>query len=154
MKKHSLSLWFKSGSPWIWLNAGAVSISIVMVIGLLLLIAVRGLSHFWPSDVASLSYQAPNQEAVTLVGELVDSEVVSAQQLKNTGVILPDGQSSGERYLLKVGNRDYFGLDFQWVNAPWIVKQDYPETIVAIERREWGHFYGYLKQVKEQGVVV
>jgi phosphate transport system permease protein len=43
--------WFKSGTPWIWLNAGAVSVSLLMVLGLLLLITVRGLSYFWPSDV-------------------------------------------------------------------------------------------------------
>lgn len=39
--------WFKSGKPWIWLTAGAVSISLIAVIGLLLMIAWRGLSFFW-----------------------------------------------------------------------------------------------------------
>ena len=41
------SEWFHSGSPWVWLNAGAVAISLVLVLGLLGLIAVRGLGHFW-----------------------------------------------------------------------------------------------------------
>jgi phosphate transport system permease protein len=30
----------------------------------------------------------------------------------------------------------------------------YPEGIMAIERREWGHFYGYLVNVKQQGELV
>ena len=51
MQKASVSNWFKSGDPWVWLNAGAVAISVIMVIGLLLLIAVRGLGHFWPADI-------------------------------------------------------------------------------------------------------
>jgi len=151
MSKQSVSTWFKSGSPWIWLNAGAVSISIVMVVGLLLLIAVRGLSHFWPADIMALSYQEPGGEPITLIGELVDTEVVSAARLKSTGVDLPEGQTTGERHLLKVGNRDYFGLDFRWINGLWAGEASHPEEIVAIERREWGHFYGYLTAVKERG---
>ena len=154
MSNKSLSTWFKSGSPWVWLNAGAVSISLVMVVGLLLLIAVRGLSHFWPADIMELSYQEPGGEAITIIGEAIDTEVVSALRLKKTGVELPEGQASGERHLLKVGNRDYFGLDFRWINGPWIGEISYPEKIVAIERREWGDFFGYLSSVKEQGVEV
>ncbi|MBE0438397.1 MAG: phosphate ABC transporter permease PstA [Gammaproteobacteria bacterium] len=154
MTNKSFSSWYKSGSPWVWLNAGAVSISLVMVVGLLLLIAVRGLSHFWPADVMALSYQEPGGEAITLIGEAIDTEEVSALRLKSTGVDLPEGQASAQRHLLKVGNRDYFGLDFRWVNGPWMGEISYPTDIVAIERREWGNFYGYLTQVKQQHEVV
>ncbi|MDF1589064.1 MAG: phosphate ABC transporter permease PstA [Gammaproteobacteria bacterium] len=154
MTNKSFSSWYKSGSPWVWLNAGAVSISLVMVVGLLLLIAVRGLSHFWPADVMELSYQEPGGEAITLIGEAIDTEEVSASRLKSAGVDLPEGQASAERHLLKVGNRDYFGLDFRWVNGPWMGEISYPADIVAIERREWGNFYGYLTRVKQQHEVV
>ena len=30
-----MKLWFKSGAPWIWLNAAAVSTSLIMIIGVL-----------------------------------------------------------------------------------------------------------------------
>ena len=43
--------WLASGRPWVWLTAGAVSVSLIMVCGLLLLITLRGMGHFWPSDV-------------------------------------------------------------------------------------------------------
>ncbi|MEQ8803360.1 MAG: hypothetical protein RLP45_15080, partial [Haliea sp.] len=51
--------WLRSGEPLIWLNGAAVSISVIAVVGLLLLLAVRGLSHFWPADVlaVTVSYQ-------------------------------------------------------------------------------------------------
>ena len=49
--KKNLQNWFNSGEPYIWLNAGAVSLSIIMVVGLIALIAVRGLGHFWPENV-------------------------------------------------------------------------------------------------------
>jgi phosphate transport system permease protein len=149
-----MKTWFQSGSPWVWLNAGAVSISLVMVVGLLLLIAVRGLSHFWPADIAEMSYQEPGQEAEILIGEKVDHEQVSAARLARSGIELPEGQDFAQRTLMKVGNRDYYGLDFRWIYDPWIQNVTYPEGIMAIERREWGHFYGYLVSVKEQGNVV
>ena len=43
---NSLQTWIKSGVPWVWLNAAAVTASITLVAGLLLLIAARGLGHF------------------------------------------------------------------------------------------------------------
>ena len=154
MSNKSFSSWMKSGSPWVWLNAGAVSISLVMVVGLLLLIAVRGLSHFWPADLMAIPYAEPGKEVITLVGEAIDSEVVSAKQLSRVGIELPEGQASAERLLIKVGNRDYFGLDFRWINQPWMGEVSYPAELLAIERREWGDFYGYLSSIKQQGEVV
>ena len=82
MSNQSFSSWSKNGTPWVWINAGAVSVSLVMVIGLLGLIAVRGLSHFWPADIVSINYTEPGQESTVLLGEMVDKEVVSALRLK------------------------------------------------------------------------
>ncbi len=154
MSDKSFSHWVKSGSPWVWLNAGAVSICLVMVVGLLGLIAVRGLSHFWPADVVEVSYTEPGQKVEVIMGEMIDNELVPAARLKRVGVDLPEGQESAERILMKVGNRDQFGLDFRWVNGPWLAEPTYPEEIISIERREWGRFYGRLVSVKQQGKVV
>ena len=154
MSKQSLSSWVKSGSPWVWLNAGAVSISLVMVVGLLGLIAVRGLSHFWPADLMEVSYTKPGQKIVILIGELIETETVPAAQLKRAELELPEGQDTAERMLIKVGNRDYFGMDFRWVNGPWLAEASYPKELLSIERREWGRFYGRLINIKQQGEIV
>ncbi|HEC59569.1 hypothetical protein LCGC14_1246650 [marine sediment metagenome] len=154
MSNKSFSSWYKSGSPWVWLNAGAVSVSLVMVVGLLLLIAVRGLGHFWPADIMSITYHDPDKKPMTLIAEAVETEVVTAARLQKVGVHLPEGQKTGERHLLKVGNRDYFGLDFLWINQLWVGETSYPKDLIAIERREWGNFYGYLTAVKQQGKVI
>ena len=50
-EKQGLTAWFKGGEPLIWMNAAAVTVSTLAVIGLLILLAVRGFSHFWPADV-------------------------------------------------------------------------------------------------------
>ena len=74
MKKDSLNTWVKSGTPWIWMNAGAVAIAVIMTLGLLAVIGVRGLAHFWPADVMVADYQVPGEAPRVLAGEVVQAE--------------------------------------------------------------------------------
>lgn len=150
----SMKDWFKSGSPWVWLNAGAVAISVIMVIGLLTLIAVRGLGHFWPHAVMQADHVMPGQVTTSVVAEITQKVDVPAAQVRSAGFDIPDSQTTVERYLLKVGNRDLYGSDFNWVIADHVENIQYPEGIVTIERREWGNFYGFLKQIKRDGQTI
>jgi len=151
--KQKLKKWFDSGTPWIWLNAGAVSISLIMVIGLLLLILVRGMGYFWPSDVFDAQYQQANGDMIHLVGEITDQETIDAINARNNGYNV-EGDGVLERYLVKVGNRDVYGSDFQLILADFMSEIRYPEDLVVIERREWGNAYGYITNVKENGKTV
>ena len=105
----NLSKWWKSGSPWIWLNAGAVAISMVTVIALLTLILVRGLGHFWAADIVEVVYQGQGGSQ-KIIGELIRKEQVD---LKNLGAEASD-INNGERWLLKTGNRE-LSADFRWI---------------------------------------
>ncbi|SEJ69276.1 phosphate ABC transporter permease PstA [Pseudomonas sp. NFR16] len=155
MKKTSLKRWFKSGGPGVWLSAGAVSVAVIMTIGLLAVIAVRGLGHFWPADVISAQYDVPGQDRHVLVGELVESEEVPRARLKGAGLPVPDkGPEFMTRDLFKVGNRDINATDFSWIIGEWLTDQRKPAELMTLERREWGNFYGYLVNVKENGQVV
>jgi len=109
-----LKTWFRSGDPWVWLSASAVSTSLIMVFGLLALIAVRGLGYFWPADIAELDYREPSGETVRLIGEMRDREQVSVERLRDSGLPVPPGRATVTRYLMKGGNRDVTGLDFRW----------------------------------------
>ena len=140
--------WFKSGNPWIWLTASAVSVSLILVFGLLLLIAARGLGHFWPATVWEYDYKNQDNSVVRLVGEVHDEEAVSAQRLREAGLAI-EGDEEVTRYLLKTGNRDVQSQDFRWILEPGIQDMRKPETLLAIERREWGNLYGYLNAVQE-----
>ena len=146
--------WFKSGNPWIWLTASAVSVSLILVFGLILLIAVRGLSNFWPKELVELTYVERNGEVVTLAGELHETEEVSVDRLKDAGFTVEEKRPFYQRSLLKVGNRDVGGQDFKWILQDNIKQQNTPSNMLAAERREWGNFYGYLVSVKENGNVV
>lgn len=150
-----INKWLTNGTPWIWLNAGAVAISIVMVLGLLAILTVRGMSHFWPRDVAQAIYNPPvafgEQQATELIGEYVEAEEVSAIQLTSSGIPVDASQELYRRQLMKFGNRDLSGADFGWILTDYLSEVTYPEDIVALERREWGNFYGYLTALNESG---
>ncbi|MBA1227648.1 phosphate ABC transporter permease PstA [Pseudomonas stutzeri] len=137
------------------MNAGAVSIAVIMTLGLLAIIAVRGLAHFWPADVIVADYSMPGAEMRVLAGEVVQAEEVPRARLAASG--LPVNVEGGEfmtRELLKVGNREVYGADFSWVIGEWLSNQRKPAELVVLERREWGNFYGYLLNVKEAGQLV
>lgn len=151
--KVSFTEWTKSGSPWVWLNAGAVAICVIMVIGLLSLIAVRGLGHFWPADIQQATYSL-NGEKSLVIGEIVESEQVPAEQLRDAGVIVPEGTLMMRRDLMKIGNRDVTGTDFTWVLDDNLSDRSNPEMLFTAERREWGNFYGYLRALKEDDKLV
>ena len=147
--------WFQSGTPWIWLNAGAVAASLVMVVGLLLMIAVNGLAHFWPSSVVAFEYQTPDDDAPTAVlGELERSETMSAEAMRDAGYEVPEGQALVERHRVKRGNRDVDGRDFVWYLGDFMSERDTPADVMVLERTQWGDFYGYLRAYQVGGVTV
>lgn len=152
--------WFKSGDPWIWLNAAAVSASLIIVLGLLALIAVKGLSHFWPKSVMQANYvsaqstTASTPASMRIIGELHDDEEVTIEALKGMGVNIDVDSPTVTRLLLKTGNRDVSGADFKWMLEPYLKDKQYPENIIVLERREWGNFYGYLKSIKSNNTTV
>lgn len=146
--------WFKSGSPWIWLTAGAVAASVLAVAGVMALTALRGLGHFWPKPVAEISFTERDGSSINLIGELRDREEVAVRRLKESGFNIPGDAAFAERVLVKMGNRDITGADFRWFPLPLLGEVTYPKDIITIERREWGNFYGHLVSVKENGNVV
>ncbi len=142
----SLGGWFRGGEPWIWLSAGTVSLSLFMVFGLMLLITVRGLAHFWPADVALL--QVTGETPGPVIGEFIDQEDIPA------GGDGDAGEQAAQRFLIKTGNRDHLPLDFRWIDEAAISDISYPPEVVIAEREEWGDFYGYLEGVTESGEAV
>lgn len=146
--------WFNSGTPWIWLTGGMISLSMIMVFGLLLLIAVRGLGHFWPPQVVEFEYESRTGDRVRVLGSLVRSETVSGLVLREAGFAIPEEVELARRNLIKQGNRDLTGRDFIWYSEDLTSQWSTPREAMILERREWGDFYGFLRQVKEEGRLV
>ncbi|MFP4683619.1 MAG: phosphate ABC transporter permease PstA [Ectothiorhodospira sp.] len=146
--------WFKSGAPWIWLNAGAIAVSVIMVVGLPTLILVRGFGHFWPAPIMEAVVTTPEGGEERVLGRLVRSETIPAMVLRDAGMVIPEDQEVGTRHLVKQGNRDVTGRDFMWYPDWSMSEWGHPDEAMWLERREWGDFYGKPVSLMEDGMVV
>ncbi|WP_102504725.1 phosphate ABC transporter permease PstA [Salinivibrio kushneri] len=134
--------WIKSGTPWVWMTAGMVSVSLIAILGVLLLLGYRGLGYFWPTPVTSFEVKS-EQGVETVVGQIYRTDQVDATQLEDAGVALPAyRQPSYQRLVVKTGNREQAGIDFRQLLAFQIKSQHTPVEMAMIERSENGMFYG------------
>ena len=121
--------YWRIGEPMVWLTGASLSITLLIAAILLVVVMVNGLGVFWPSDL----HEAKLKDGSVMLGELVKRE--------------PRYEESGERLQFKIGNRDLYGLDFRWVDEADIEKMETPPSVMALERAEYGNFYGFLQQV-------
>ncbi len=150
----SVASYVKSGQPFVWLTAAAISVSFIITVALLCLTAARGLPHFWPADLLKADYAEPGLPLVPLLVEMVSDEEVTAARLKSAGVKLVDDKPFHTRDLVKVANRDLFGADFHYLLDDWMINRSKPADAVVLERSEWGNFQGYIVGVKQDGKLV
>jgi len=146
-----MNKWFKSGSPWIWLSAGGVSISLISVLGLLWLIASRGLSYFWPSELYQFDLTDEHGAKSVVIGEIYDREQIPVSQLAHLNLALDPEQEILERLLIKTGNRELVSLDFRWLLSHNIKRTQTPKDLVVVERSTHGNFYGFIESVVVDG---
>ena len=130
------NIW-KGGDPFVWLTGVALMFSLLMIAGLLYLIMAKGLGFFWPSDIA---------EIVLKDGAKYLGEVTETEKIPQPGA--PLGTRPEYRILVKTGNRDIYGSDFKWIEKDEITEMTYPKFAGLFERREWGNFYGFIKEIK------
>ena len=139
--------WFKkvtaSGDLFVWASGAGLAVSLLMITGLVLLIAINGLGFFWTKGIIELTLE----DQTKVIGEFIESEKIPNSVTKD----FPYGQ---KRIRVKVGNRDLYGTDFQWIDNKNIIKQDLPLDLVALERREWGNMYGRIHEIHQGQVPI
>lgn len=136
----------------IWLTAGAVALSLIMVLGLISLITVRGMGHFWPKALVATAAVDRQGESVPTLGEIHQRERVAAQTARDAGYEIPKETLLVSRYRFKVGNRDIYGQDFRWVvgEEGLMGEWEFPKNALAIERTQWGDFYGFPQRILQE----
>lgn len=147
-----MKTWFNKGEHWVWFSASAVSVAVVLIFGLLMLIAVRGLSHFWPHQVYNFEVTSAGQtQSEVVTGEIHNSRIREFDNPEQPGVKVKEPQ-----LLIKTGNRDLYALDFRWISEDDITNQAWSIApgISVIERHEWGNLYGYVLNVIKNNEVV
>ena len=126
---------FGSGELFVWGCGAGLSLSLLMMGGLLALILLNGFGYFWPADLLELTLK----DGKHVIGQLAGEEVS------------PKGIP---RIRMKVGNRDLYGLDYRWIDTDQIIERVKPFDLVMVERREWGNFYGRLGTLHKEDHIV
>ncbi len=143
--------WFNKGEHWIWFSASAVSVSLVLVFGLLAMIAYKGLLHFWPHNVHDYQVTNANGQVEQVVGELHKTKLKLVADENDPTIVheVPE-------YLIKTGNRDIYGIDFKWVNSRDLNEESVTiaDNITVIERYQWGNVYGYFESLTVNGKTI
>lgn len=120
-----------SGELFIWGCGAGLSLSLLMIGGLLALILMNGFGYFWPADLVELTLK----DGKHVIGQLAGEEI---------------GPKGVPRIRVKIGNRDLYGLDYRWINTDQITERAQPSDLVMVERREWGNFYGRLLTITKE----
>ncbi|WP_261903647.1 phosphate ABC transporter permease PstA [Vibrio fortis] len=151
-KFKSLLNWVQSGSPWIWLTGGAVSISMLSVLGLMLLIGWKGLTYFWPAplyqwqlDESTLSQVELNGSPDRLIGQLYENKYIPISQIPQSQEYLSEQQlATGlvKRLSIKVANRELYPADFVSILDINLQQPTEPQEWAVIERSRGGYFFG------------
>ncbi|EGR9008683.1 phosphate ABC transporter permease PstA [Vibrio vulnificus] len=141
--------WIRSGAPWIWLTGGAVSISLLSVLALLLLIGWKGLNYFWPAPVyqwtiVKTSPQLSPQTSVgsRVIGQVYQRNQVDYSQLPPSLQAIVQDEQEAVRLKIKVANRGLYPSEFISVLESQLSEPTTPEEIVVFERSSGGDFYG------------
>ncbi len=120
-----------SGELFIWGCGAGLSLSLLMIGGLLALILMNGFGYFWPADLVELTLK----DGKHVIGQLAGEEI---------------GPKGIPRIRVKIGNRDLYGLDYRWINTDQITERAQPSDLMMVERREWGNFYGRLLTITKE----
>ncbi len=120
---------YKRGEPFIWATGASLALILAMTFLLIWVVLKNGLGVFWPADLELL--------------QLRDGTVVLGERVRED-----DSRPGKMRIQYKIGNRDLYGLDFRWIDVADIAATDKPAEAVAIERMEYGNFYGFLRGLR------
>ncbi|CND72007.1 phosphate ABC transporter permease [Yersinia enterocolitica] len=144
--------WFASGSPWIWLTAGAVSISLLALLGVVLLLAGQGMRYFWPSPVYVFDLKQTAAGPVQVIGDIYQQQSIPREQLEQAGIMLPpEAGETVTRYLIKTGNREIQGQDFHRLLDTDIQQRSQPKDLLVLDRHINGTAYGFLAGMLDNG---
>ena len=134
-------------SAGIWLCGLAVVVCLLALAALLGLIAWQGLGHFWPKALVQFEF-----DGEIVLGEVVETEHLTREQYLEANPSIEDiTLQSIERTLIRTANRRTDPPAFRWFDTHRLANVEYPNDAMVIERTEWGHAYGYVAAILEDG---
>ncbi len=119
------------GEGILWMCGGALSLCLLLILGLLSLVIGQGAATFWPLPLLEVR----TADGRTLLGEPTRTESFTPPARDGRG-------ETTARTLLRTGNFEQTGTHFHWVAAPDVIRQQEPLWALVVERLTWGRAYG------------
>lgn len=116
----------RKGEPLVWLTAAGLAFGVAMALGLFCLIFVKGVSSFWPRQIDLMEV---SQGGTT---EMIAGYVTQETQRRDMQGVLH------EEIQVFRGNRDLHGEAFKYIDRIDIKASSRPESILLVERLEYG----------------
>ncbi len=116
----------------IWLTGAMLGVGMLMIVGLLTFIAMRGLRVFLPEPI----WQVTLTDGTRYLGLVHRRESI------------PGRSEPAQRTLYRIGNRELVTSDFVWIDDAAIASRTRPALAMFMERLEWGPFLGWLKEIR------
>lgn len=148
------------GEPMLWLTGGALTICMVMIVGLLLFVVYQGITTFWPAPLVQIT----THENRVYLGEITRNETfrpapavfesLEAETAARARAFVAEQEGEAHRRLMRIGNFEITGEHFNWISDFMIHEESRPEWAVTVERLSWGRFYGFPKAFLRDGTVV
>jgi phosphate transport system permease protein len=135
---------FAQGEHLIWLTGAALAMCLLMIAGLIVVVLYNGIDYFWPHPLT----QADVRGGSRILGVVIRAEDFRKFSPTNRELV------KLTRSQFKVGNRDFTGVDFRWMEHQDLATFTKPRDAIALEREEYGDFFGYLEAIKENGAIV
>jgi len=124
----------KSDRFFIALTSAALAAVVLMLITLILVVVYNGMGAFWAKEMSQYRFESGEW----VMGPVTDRAVSKKYPGK-------------QRFQLKVGNRDLYGIDFRWVEEAEIIEHHVATEAWCFERMEYGNFYASTAEKKEDG---
>lgn len=164
-----LSRYWRDGGPWGWLNAMAVSVSLLLMMGLVGLLLAGSLGHFWPSRLVEITLVPPTTDTINasvqtteagvgvgtasidaapvdkgqhLLGELMREEVRHVQMA--TGASRPQ-----QWWLLQTSSEQSAAASWRWLPKDMLNTLIFPEQALALELRDGRVLYGMAESLSD-----
>ena len=134
---------WKRGDLCIWLTGAGLALSLILTTALLVAIVVNAMGSFWPGEIQIFNLN----DGSKVLGNQMNREIIPRYGAQ-------DERQKTFRVQIKKGNRDIYNSDFVWIDESKIKTVQFPEEVVAVARREWGFFFGYIKEVLDGDQVI
>lgn len=119
-----MNRWLSGGHAWIWLSAGALSVSLLLVTILIGFIAVKGLSHFWPAPIFDVHYH--------------EQDDPSMQRLIGQRISYQSTDQGTQEYLFRRSEAQAAYQDFIWLTDAQINTMTQRPELMTLEHRTFG----------------